>query len=109
MSARVPMNETAIITLNGAGAGTAQLGPLTARETWYPNGCSVKANNNPTNEAQCLIYVGLSATQDNFRDGTFSGSSGDATDKIVGRLQKGAFVFAVWTGGDAGVDRKSVV
>jgi hypothetical protein len=97
------MNETAIITLNGSGGGTARLGPLTARETWYPNNASVKANNNPTLEAQCNVYVGQSATQENFRDATFSGSSGDATGKIAGRLSKGDSVFAVWTGGDAGV------
>ena len=101
MTTRVPMNETAIVTLNGSGAGTARLGPLTARETWYPDGCSVKVNTNPTNEAQCQIFVGQTATQENFRDLTFTGSSGDATDKITGRLPKGYFVFAVWSGGDA--------
>lgn len=103
MTQRVTMNETAPIVLDGSGNGTARLGPLTAREVWYPDGCSVKANNTPTNEAQCSIFVGNTATQDNFRDQTFTGSSGDATDKIAGKLSKGGFVFAVWTGGDAGV------
>lgn len=100
---RVLLNETALIVLNGSGAGTARLGPLTAREVWYPQNASVKANTNPTNEAQCQIYVGETATSDNFRDNTFSGSSGDSTGKITGRLSKGGYVYAVWTGGDAGV------
>jgi hypothetical protein len=100
---RVPMNETSIITLNGSGAGTARLGPLTAREVWYPEIASVKVNQTlPTNEAQCQIFVGLTATIDNYRDGTFSGSSGDASGKISGKLMNGSYIFAVWTGGDAG-------
>lgn len=101
-SMRVLLNETAVITLNGSGAGTAKLGPLTAREVWYPDSASVKANSNPTNEATCLIYQGPDATQPNFRDGTFSGSSGDSTDKVSLITRKGQFIWAVWTGGDAG-------
>lgn len=100
---RVPLDETAIITLNGSGNGTAQLGPLTARETWYPDQASVKANANPTNESQCTIYKGNTATQDNFKDLTFTGSSGDASGKITGKQSKGVFIFAVWSGGDANV------
>jgi len=100
--ARVTLNETALVVLNGSGAGSAQLGPLTAREVWYPDTASVKVNNNPTNEAQCQIYKGLTATQDNFRDGTFSGSSGDASGKVTGKQSKGEYIFAVWSGGDAG-------
>jgi len=100
---RVPLNETAIITLSGIGGGTARLGPLTAREIWYPQNASVKANTNPTNEAACQIFVGQTATQDNFRDNTFSGSSGDSSGKVTGKLSKGDYVYAVWTGGDANV------
>lgn len=96
--------ETAVITLNGSGAGTAKLGPLTAREVWYPENVSVKTNQATiTNEAQCQIYVGNDATQQWFRDLTFSGSSGDASGKVSGRLPKGQFVTAVWSGGDANV------
>lgn len=101
---RVRMQETAIITLNGAGAGTAKVGPLSAREVWHPETASVSANQNPTNEAQCLVYVGLSATQSNFRDGCIDGSTGDSTDRVAGKdVKVGEFIWAVWTGGDAGV------
>lgn len=97
------LDETAFVTLNGSGAGTAFLGPLTAREVWRPVSASVRVNQNPTNEAQCTIYVGQSATQENFRDQTFTGSSGDSTDKVGGKPVKvGDKIWAVWTGGDAG-------
>lgn len=97
------LNETAVITLNASGNGTAKLGPLSARETWFPETASVKANTNPTNEAQCQLFVGNGPTQDNFRDATFSGSSGDASGKITGRLPMNQYVWAVWSGGDANV------
>lgn len=96
--------ETAVITLNGSGAGTAKLGPIGQREApWRVKSASVKANSNPTNEATCTVYSGISATQENFRDTTFSGSSGDGTDKVAGTLQMNQYIFAVWTGGDANV------
>jgi hypothetical protein len=101
--------ESNVVTLDGSGNGTVKAGPLTAREVWNPVTASVKANANPTNEAQCTIYVGLTATAENFRDQTFTGSSGDATDKVVGRLPKGQFVWAVWSGGDAGQQARLVV
>lgn len=101
--AKGDLDDTAFVVLNGSGAGTAKLGPLTAREVWWPVNASVRVNQNPTNEAQCQIYVGETPTQDNFRDGTFSGSSGDATGKVGGKpVKKNQFIWAVWTGGDAG-------
>lgn len=102
---RVSLDETIGVVLNGSGNGTARLGPLTAMETWYPTQASVKVSfsgSNPVNEATCRIYKGDSATDNNFKDGTFTGSSGDATDKIAGKLQHNLYIFAVWTGGDVG-------
>lgn len=93
------------VTLNGSGAGTAKLGPLTARETWNPATASVRTtqvSGTIVNEAVCNLFVGLSATQENFRDGTFSGSSGDSSDLVSGALKVGNYIWAVWTGGDAG-------
>jgi hypothetical protein len=102
----VTLNQSAVVTLNGAGAGTAQLGPINIRETWSPAVASVKTNQAPAsivNEAQCKIYCGSDATDPNFVDGTLSGSTGDSTDDIAGQqVRAGQYVFAVWTGGDAG-------
>ena len=99
---QVPLNESATVKLNGSGAGTARVGPISARETWTPGNASVSVSSN-TNEATCSIYVGDSATQRNFVDSTFTGSSGDSSDRLgASTVKVGAYVFAVWSGGDAG-------
>lgn len=100
---RVRLNETAVIILNGSGAGTAKVGPLSAREIWYPTVASVKANTLPTNEAQCQIFKGEDSSQSNYVDGTFSGSSGDSSQNVTGEMRLGNWIWAVWTGGDANV------
>jgi hypothetical protein len=99
---KVLLNETAVTRLDGSGNGTAKVGPISSREVWSPQNVHVSASSN-TNEAQCEIYVGNSATQSNFRDSTFSGSSGDASDRVNADTVKiGAWIWAVWTGGDPG-------
>ena len=91
-----------IVSLNGSGAGTAKVGPLTAREVWNPSNVHVSVATH-TNEATCNIYVGEDASQKNFRDATFTGSSGDSSDAISSDVVSvGHFIWAVWTGGDPG-------
>lgn len=98
----VRLFESATVTLNGSGNGTAKVGPLTAREIWNPENAHVSANQNPTNQAQCYVYVGDAPVQYNFRDASISGSSGDSTDRInADVLKKGQYVWAVWMNGDA--------
>lgn len=98
------LDDSVSVTLDGSGNGTVKLGPISAREIWSPVSASVKTNQTTiTNEARCAIYVGWTATQDNFRDQTFTGSSGDSTDKVGGKpVKSGNFIWAVWTGGDPG-------
>jgi hypothetical protein len=106
MGVTVPLNQSAVVTLSALGAGTAQLGPTSARETWHPAIVSVKTNQAPTaivNEAQCKIYVGPDATDPSFVDGTLSGSTGDSSENVSGQeVDCGEYVFAVWSGGDSG-------
>lgn len=92
------------VTLDGSGNGQVQVGPISAREIWYPSNAHVSANSGSvTNEAQCLIYVGTSVGTNTFRDGTLSGSSGDSTDAInADEIRVGEYIFAVWIGGDPG-------
>jgi hypothetical protein len=98
----VPLNESATVVLNGSGNGSAKVGPISAREVWSPDNVHVSASSN-TNEAVCKIYVGDSAIQRNYRDGTFTGSTGDSTDKVnADTVKVGAYIWGVWTGGDAG-------
>lgn len=98
---RVSLSETAVITLDGSGNGTAKVGPLTARETWYPGNVHVNVATN-TNEATCQIFVGNSATLGNFRDESPQGSTGDSSGACnQDKLKCGDYIWAVWTGGDA--------
>jgi hypothetical protein len=106
--ASVPLRESITIRLNASGAGTAKVGPLSAREVWHPDNVAVHTNQASTaivNESQCNVYVGSDTnTPNNFRDGCVDGSSGDATDKCNGdTLKCGDYVWAVWSGGDANV------
>lgn len=103
--ARVKLRETVPIILNGTGNGTAKIGPISSRETWYPENASVKAViGSPPAEATCKVYVGLDTSDSNFRDTSFFGSSGDSTAALAGDvLTCGLFVWAVWTGGNGNV------
>lgn len=106
---QVPLNESATVKLDGSGNGTAKVGPISARETWSPANVHVSASTN-AKEAQCLIYVGDSAIQRNFVDSTFSGSSGDSSDRVnATRVRVGQYVWAVWAGGDVGAVATLVV
>jgi hypothetical protein len=110
--ATVPLNQSATVILNGAGAGTAQLGPLSARETWTPAVASVKTNQTAAaivNEAACKIYAGPDTSDSNYVDGTLSGSTGDSTSNFTAPVPVGEYVFAVWSGGDAGAQGRVIV
>jgi hypothetical protein len=97
------MYETGNVRLDINGNGTVKIGPLSAREVWHPGLAHISANTNPTNEAQCKIFIGDSPSNQYYIDGTFSGSSGDQTDAVASSIIKcGHYIFAVWTGGDAG-------
>jgi hypothetical protein len=102
VSTPVQLNQSASVTLNGSGNGTVQLGPISARETWQPATVHVSVSTN-TNEAQCSIYAGNSVSPNTFRDATFSGSTGDSTDRVsADTITCGWYIWAVWTGGDPG-------
>lgn len=101
--ANVPLSVSQSIALDGSGNGTIKLGPVSAREIWNPQNAHVQVTGPVTNEAVCNIYVGNTATQGNFRDASQSGSTGDSSDRInADTIKCGQYVWAVWTGGDAG-------
>lgn len=96
-----PLNEFGTVQLDGSGNGTLRMLPLGGRETWLPAVASVKASTS-TAEAQCRIYIGPSATDPYFVDGTLSGSTGDSTGRVDGYQvdTHGSYLWAVWSGGD---------
>src|ERR1700722_2319024 len=99
----VPLSANVFVVLDGSGNGTAKLGPASSREVWSPQNAHVQVTGPVTNESECIIYVGNSATQGNFRDATQSGSTGDSTGRIdADTIKCGSYVWAVWTGGDSG-------
>lgn len=102
MIASIGPEGNGIVTLDGSGNGTASVGPLSAREVWTPQNAHVSVSSN-VNEATCTIYVGSSPTQQYFRDATFTGSTGDSSDRInADTVKVGTKVWAVWEDGDAG-------
>lgn len=105
-----PLNENGQVTLDGSGNGTLRMRPSGGQETWQPSAVSVKASS-ATAEAQCRIYIGPSATDPYFVDGTLSGSTGDSTDRVAGMTADthGSYLWAVWSGGDAGATATMIV
>jgi len=89
------------VTLDVSGNGTVSAGPITAREVWHLTSvaCSVTTN---SNEATFAIYVGDRVAPGNLRDQSFSGSSGDSSDRITDPIKSGWKVWGVWAGGDPG-------
>lgn len=100
----VPLQVSVPIVLNGSGNGIASAGPLSAREIWYPGNVHVAANANPTSQAFCQVFVGPDTTASNYRDSTGFGSTGASTGACnADVIRSGWRVWAVWTGGDPGV------
>lgn len=99
--AALPLSESAETTLDASGDGTASLGPYGSGEVWTPSSVYVECSTN-TAEALCKVYAGPSATSPYARDITVNGSTGDATDRCNLPIPKGWFIWAVWSGGDAG-------
>jgi len=99
---RVALRETAVVLLDGSGAGTAKVGPLSAREVWYPDNVAISITG-ATKQAKASMYMGSDTTQSNFRDiSTFaSGDSSGACNADV--VKSGMYIWAVWTGGDPGL------
>ena len=97
----LPLSESASVTLNASGNGTARVGPNAHGVVWKPSRIAVKVSSQ-TLSPTCQLFVGSSATSENFIDGTYSGAQ-NATDSAVGQeLRLGQYVWAVWTGGDVG-------
>ena len=98
--ARRPLREFATIRLVG-GAGTAKIGPRSAREVWYPDNVHIKCDTKVL-EARCSIYVGPDTSAQSFRDESVLGSTGDSSGAAsADKVPVSWYIWAVWTGGDA--------
>lgn len=105
------LNESESVTLDGSGNGYVRIRPDGPAETWLPTVVHVSVSSN-TSEAQCSIYAGPAQTHQYFVDATFSGSSGDASDRITGKVigrRQLPYIWAVWSGGDPGAQATAAV
>jgi len=106
---RVAFTDYAVVRLNASGAGTARVGPLTAREVWYPSNVSIKttfpgSQTAPTLQSKCDIYMGRNVSPEFFRDNSIQASIGDVTGACSADIVRiGQYIWAVWSGGDSGV------
>jgi hypothetical protein len=98
----VALAESAYVTLDSSGAGTVRLGPRAHGQTWHPRIASV-ATSTAIKSPTCKLYIGGRTLNSSILlDGTYTGEQ-NATDAITGsELRLGTYVWAVWSGGDAG-------
>lgn len=88
MSQGVQLRQQTQTVLSGAGAATVKIGPQSHREAWTNCQVSVKtATAVTTGVCQANMYVGTDTSDSNFRDGTFSGDTGDSSgDALMGDI-----------------------
>lgn len=102
MSQIRPLNESGVAVVPASGTVTVKIGPVSAREIWYPSNVHVSATTH-VKESVCDIFAGPSASQPYFRDESILGSSGDNTGACnADQVQVGNYIWAVWTGADVG-------
>lgn len=109
MPITLPLNEADSIVLDGSGNGTLAMRPDGSREYWLPTMVSEAAPNPaggiPAHEARFDLYIGYKVGSQYFVDGTYTGSSGNSTDKVAGYTigrHADPQIIGVWTGGDPG-------
>ena len=98
---RVPLRQSMPVTLNGSGNGTAKVGPLSAREVWYPDNVAIGVNGF-TKQCSCTVYKGPDTSQASFRDISTFGSGDNTGACNADTVKVGEYIWAVWSGGDAG-------
>lgn len=101
MSRTLPLNALASTVLDGAGNGTASVGPTAQGETWSLVTVAMHCDT-AVKEAQAKVYVGGGISPGYFQGTALWGSTGDAASATGITLTVGQQVFCVWTGGDPG-------
>lgn len=94
-----PLDANATVTLNGSGNGSASVGPSSA-QMWTVSYTTVSTVSQAAPLPTCQIYTGNANSPITLLDSTFTGN-GDSTDAPA-TLYPGFYVWAVWTGGNAG-------
>lgn len=98
MSRQLTLSTSASVVLDHNGNGTAAIGPGLPGVSWQPTTIAVSVST-ALSEAQCNVYLGISAQAASLLGATQTGSSGDSTD-CSATVWPGQSLIAVWTGGD---------
>jgi len=99
---RIALRESAVVTLDGSGNGTARVGPLSAREIWYPDNVAISVNGF-TVQATTTVYMGPDTSQSSFRDTSTFGSGDNTGACNADTVKCGFYIWAVFVGGDPGL------
>lgn len=95
---RRPLNAYVTGRLNASGSVTVKVGPLSAREVWYPR--TVTINSTSSVESSCKLYAGERADTTTLLDESVLATSGDTSNAISGRIIKmNEYVWGVWIEG----------
>lgn len=100
----VALYESASATVNGAGNAIVRIAIGEPAAIWRPTIASVSCSGT-VSEADCSIFAGPTPSAPYFIEGTHSGSTGDSSDRITGKVISRTqlpYVWAVWTGADPG-------
>jgi hypothetical protein len=90
------------VTLDGAGNGQVQLGPVPTYSSWAIERLAVQASGGTgTNQAQCRVYRG-DAGAASMEDSTYAGNLDTAEYGNPIRLQTGEYLTVAWSGGRPG-------
>jgi hypothetical protein len=104
MPRTVSLAQSASVTLDGSGNGTAELGPSLPGEVWSPGSTSISCEGSiPTSGSPSVfIYAGNGISAATFIDSTYN-VTGASSSMISGKqLYAGQLVYAVWTDGPPG-------
>jgi hypothetical protein len=107
----LPLNESISGFTDFFGGATLKLGPTAHGIAWKPQVASVRAAT-ANLDGLCRIYVGHTATPENFVDATYTGSTGDSTNNLGtmgAEIYLGNYIFAVWEAADPGTQVTLVV
>ena len=93
------LTASAAVTLDGAGAGSVQVGPTQHAESWTVTGMAV-VTSTAAAQPQARVYLGT-VSPAALVNGTYGGSFDTSSNDQV-ELAAGQFLICEWTGGDAG-------
>lgn len=95
----LPLDESATVTFDANGQGTAFIGPNVYGTSWSLNRITTSCTSPPTNQVTFIVYKGFISPGTQI-GGTFSGQQD--SDETTLDLKCGDLLVCQWTGGNQG-------